>query len=98
MQKVFIAFIILVLINSCNTSKQSTDPNNRLSSEQKSDGWKLLFNGTSTKGWHRYGGGVIDSAWTVKDGARCLDPAIKKANNVKGDWDIVTNEEYDNFD
>jgi hypothetical protein len=98
MQKIFIAVIAFVFILSCNSARQSTDGNNRLTSEQKSEGWKLLFNGTNTKGWHRYGGGVIDSAWTVKDGALCLDPAMKKAANVKGDWDIVTNEEYDNFD
>jgi hypothetical protein len=91
-----IAFIILstVLFISCNPSKEAT---NQLSSGEKSEGWTLLFNGRNTKGWHRYGGGAIDSVWKVRDGALCLDTAVKKQFNIKGDWDIVTEDEYDNF-
>ena len=34
----------------------------------------------------------------MKDGALWLDAAGKKANKVEGDWDIVTKDEYENFD
>ena len=29
------------------------DPANTLSTEQQREGWKLLFDGKSTAGWHR---------------------------------------------
>jgi hypothetical protein len=57
-----------------------------------------LFNGRNSKGWHRYGGGRIDSVWKVRNGTLCLDTLIKKQQNIRGDWDIVTDEEFDNFD
>jgi len=68
-----------------------------LTSEEKKEGWKLLFDGKSSAGWHKYGGGAIDSVWKVKDGVLCLETLVKKQFKIKGDWDIVTDEEYDNF-
>jgi hypothetical protein len=97
MKKNSFFLIAAVLFISCNSSKQSTGSNS-LSSEEKRSGWTLLFDGRSTKGWHRYGGGAIDSVWKVKDDVLCLDAAYKKANNIKGDWDIVTEEEFENFE
>lgn len=96
MQRIILFVLACVSFFSCNSSKDATG-NNRLSNEERNSGWTLLFDGKTTKGWHKYGGGSIDSVWQVKDGALCLDTELKKQNNVKGDWDIVTNEEYDNF-
>ena len=88
--------ILMVLFFSCNSSRQNAV--NALTSDQKKAGWKLLFDGKSTKGWHRYGGGAIDSVWKVTEGALCLDVAGKKASNIRGDWDIVTEDEFENFE
>ena len=97
MQKLLAIAAGVALLFSCNSSKQIMS-DNRLTSEEKSNGWKLLFDGKTTKGWHRYGGGAIDSVWKVKEGVLCLDTLVKKQFNIKGDWDIVTDDEYDNFD
>ena len=70
---------------------------NQLTSKEKSDGWKLLFDGTSTNGWHTYGHPSASKAWTVKDGAFYLDAEALK--NIPGEsGDLVTNDEYENFD
>ena len=97
MQKLLFSFIAFLIILSCNSPKMSTGKT-VLSSSERNDGWKLLFDGQSSNGWHRYGGGKIDSAWKQTDGMLWLDVNAKKAQNVKGDWDIVTDEEYENFD
>jgi len=97
MQKLLTAALVSALLFSCNISKQASDTN-KLTSEERKQGWQLLFNGKTTKGWHRYGGSAIDSVWKVKDGSLCLDTLVKKQLNIRGDWDIVTDEEYDNFD
>ncbi|HVM87132.1 MAG TPA: DUF1080 domain-containing protein [Puia sp.] len=56
------------------------------------DGWVSLFDGKTTKGWHTYGKDKVSSAWNVEHGALHLNPA-------SGDGgDIVTDEEFSNFD
>lgn len=95
MQKIVLSLLIVTAV-SCNSSKEGTQ-SNQLSREEKREGWVSLFNGNTTKGWHRYGAGSIDSVWKVKDGELYLDLATKKQNNIKGDWDIVTDQEYENF-
>ena len=97
LQKVFTAAIIILLFLSCNSPKQTAGGSDQLTNEEKNKGWKLLFDGKTTKGWHRYGGGAIDSVWKVKDGCLCLDTNAKKEFNIRGDWDIVTDEEYENY-
>lgn len=96
MRRLLTILAISVLISSCNSSKQSGGAE-QLSSEERKEGWKSLFDGKSTAGWHKYGGGAIDSVWKVKNGMLCLDTLVKKQFRLKGDWDIVTDEEYDNF-
>jgi hypothetical protein len=59
-----------------------------LTDQEKTEGWQLLFDGT-TKGWHKYGGGNM--VWTA-DSSLHLDASIKDAG------DIVTDEEFENFD
>ena len=97
MQKIIRPVVIALLFFSCNTSRQISGVNT-LSPGEKQEGWHLLFDGKTTRGWHRYGGGAIDSVWKVKDGSLCLDTTVKKEFNIKGDWDIVTDNEYENYD
>lgn len=70
---------------------------NTLTDAQKADGWQLLFDGTTTKGWHVYNKKSDGSAWKVADGALYLDTAQKKDWQVVGGGDIVTDEEYENY-
>ncbi len=73
---------------------------NTLSAEEQKAGWKLLFDGKTTKGWRNFKKQTIGSAWKVVDGAIMLD--AKK--NPNGDWqavdggDIITEGEYENYE
>lgn len=66
---------------------------NTLTQEEIKDGWKLLFDGKTTDGWHAYNGTQVPSAWTVKGGAL----NFKKGDGRKG-GDIVSEIELDNYD
>ena len=94
MMRLIVPCFSFLIFMSCNNKTASTA---KLPADQEKEGWESLFDGTSTKGWHKYGGGAIDSVWKVVDGTLYLDTDAKKAQNIKGDWDIVTDDEYDNF-
>jgi hypothetical protein len=67
-------------------------PANVLSSKEKAAGWKLLFDGKTTKGWRSFKSAPFPAEhWVAKDGAlECVGG--KKVT------DIVTEEEFDNFE
>lgn len=67
---------------------------NTLTKKEKKEGWKLLFDGTSTKGWHTYLRDTVGSKWQVRDGVIVFDPS----QPASGGGDIVTNEEYENYE
>ncbi len=76
--------------SSVNKSKNKTSENN--------DGWELLFDGKTTAGWHTYGKDSIGSAWKAEDSTLYLDAREKKDWQTKDGGDIVTNDEFENFD
>lgn len=64
---------------------------NRLTPQESAAGWKLLFDGKSTAGWHNYRAEGVKEGWVVKDGTLICDAE-------KHPGDIVTNELYDWFE
>lgn len=64
----------------------------QLSNAQK--GFKPLFDGKTTKGWHTYNKTTVGSAWQVQDGSLHLDLATKGKD---GGGDLVTDKEYGDF-
>ena len=93
MKKLVIALFPVALL-ACHTTSITADATK--GSLKKNDGWQVLFDGTSKNAWHVYNNKSDGSAWTVKDGILYLDPAAKK--NGAGGGDLVTNEEFENFD
>lgn len=67
---------------------------NTLSEKEKKDGWHLLFDGKTTKGWHTYQRDTVGSKWQVQNGSLVFDPSKPK----EGGGDIVTNNVYENFE
>jgi len=65
---------------------------NTLTSKEKAAGWKLLFDGKTTKGWRSFKSSPFPAEhWVAKDGAlECVGG--KKVT------DIVTDEEFDSFE
>jgi cytochrome c len=71
---------------------------NTLSEKEKSEGWKLLFDGKTTAGWRTFKKDKIGAAWKVKDGALTLDNSNKKDWQTNGGGDIITADEYENYE
>lgn len=86
---------------------------NVLSEMEKKEGWKLLFDGKTTNGWHTYNKpGMIGSKWKAKDGMFVFEGrerfeffvAGRKIElgpvdkALDGGEDIVTDESYENFE
>lgn len=67
---------------------------NRLSGEEKKEGWILLFDGKTTQGWHLYNEGNTPSTWQVKEGELYCNP-----NDIHlKHGDLVSDKEFQNFD
>lgn len=62
---------------------------NTLTDAERAAGWKLLFDGATTAGWHGYGKTTMPAGWQVVEGALTrMAPA----------GDIVTNDTYRDFE
>ncbi|AHF16439.1 3-keto-disaccharide hydrolase [Niabella soli] len=90
MNKRPVAFIILFLIAaSCGEANK----NNSLTKEEKEQGWTLLFDGESAKGWHLYNKKNTTAGWIVREGALAVDTVNKTEVN-----DLVSDREFKNFE
>jgi hypothetical protein len=67
-------------------------PQPSLTDAEKQAGWKLMFDGSSTAGWRGLGMEGFPAAWVVQDGCLRCTGGTKDAN------DLVTVDEYDNFE
>ncbi|MEO6330878.1 MAG: DUF1080 domain-containing protein [Ginsengibacter sp.] len=98
MNKLICLFAAVIILNNCMAQKKASMSalNNQLTAAEKSSGWKLLFDGKTTNGWHGYGRSGISEGWKIGDGIVMLEPD----KNIKGrsGIDMVTDEEYGNFD
>jgi len=91
MKKIITSFSLLLtlFVFSSQTTLQDPAPNT-LTNKEKKEGWQLLFDGKTTKGWHNYGKKGISPLWKVEDGALLM--------SQKGAEDIATDKEYENFE
>jgi hypothetical protein len=78
MKKIIVAVLILLFTQTINAQK----------------GFKPLFDGKTTKGWHSYGKNSAGAGWKVEDGILHFDPEMAKDGQG---GDLVTDAEFDNF-
>ena len=83
-------FTVFVLLGGAGMAQNP----NTLTKKEKKEGWTLLFDGQTTRGWHTYLRDTVGSKWQVKDGAIIFDPSQPQS----GGGDIVTNNEYENYE
>ena len=81
------ALVCTIILFSC---KQP----NTLTESEKKDGWVLLFDGKTTKGWHLFNLPSKSAAWAVVNGELTSD--IDEKNGLRGD--IISDKKYENFD
>lgn len=98
MKKIIGAVLLLVISSCVNISfAQEKVAINKLTKEEKAAGWRLLFDGKSTKGWHVFNKKSDGHAWIVDQGAIHLNPAEMKDWQTVGGGDIISDEEFENF-
>lgn len=105
MRRFIALFALLASLAACQNHQPTAvapppaPADNTLTELEKKDGWRLLFNGKDFEGWHKYAYQPVGKMWMVKDNAIFLD-----AKKAEGSWqaadggDIVTNEDFENFE
>jgi hypothetical protein len=85
--------LLLLLLVTGNSYAQD----NSLTPQKRSEGWKMLFDGTTHHGWK---GAFIDSfpskGWTIENGMLIVEPSEGKESTNGGD--IVTVDLYSDFE
>ena len=90
LKKCFVILLITAISNTISAQQ------NTLTSQEKQDGWQLLFNGKDLQGWHSYLEDKPGKAWQVQDGAIFLN---KNDLSVFEDYaDLTSDSEFANFD
>ncbi|MEO6151101.1 MAG: DUF1080 domain-containing protein, partial [Mucilaginibacter sp.] len=81
----------IIALTSISTMLSAQTPNT-LTAKEKKDGWALLFDGTTTQGWHTYNKTEVGNGWTASNGELQFNPA------GTGRGDITTDGEYENYE
>jgi hypothetical protein len=95
--------VMMAIVLSCGKVNK-TDPKvlfddvtknqtpNTLTFTEKWHGWHLLFDGTTTNGWHGYNMKVFPDCWKIEDSSLTMSTTGSKESQ-----DIITNEKYRDF-
>ncbi|MGI8634576.1 MAG: 3-keto-disaccharide hydrolase, partial [Segetibacter sp.] len=100
MYKILVFVLAVVIAHGCSSVQKSSMKmqDNMLSDQEKKQGWNLLFDGKTMNGWHSYGYNSVGKAWDIEDGALHLDVKNKKDWPANESKDILTDEEFSDFD
>ena len=89
--------LALVVASVIVNAEQNTAGANRLSAADQAAGWRLLFDGVSTKGWRGFGKPAgTTNGWVAEGG--WLRHAKTTGQDSKGSGDIITVETFNDFD
>jgi len=66
MKKYIFAIVLSIIISIIPAFAQKV---NKLSKQEKKQGWELLFNGKNFNGWRQHNGDSMPSNWTIEDKA-----------------------------
>jgi len=87
----------LALAAACSPTPRNDPPPatpvatmNSLTQAERDAGWRLLFDGQSTRGWRGFRRADVPAGWQVVDGAL--------TRVAEGAGDIITDDEFDSFE
>jgi hypothetical protein len=83
------SFEVLSIALAFSSCAFAHTPDNQLTSEEKSNGWQLLFNGKNMSQWRNFKSDTLNPSWIIKNGT--MEPK-------KGAGDILTKNMYRNFE
>lgn len=78
-----------------NNGAIAVDSSNSLSPAEKTDGWKLLFDGKTLSGWRFYKN-KTNNSWEVADGMIHCKPFAENGTNERSD--LITEEQFSNYE
>lgn len=81
-----------------NTTTEDTATATETTATPAESEWVSLFDGSTLNGWHSYGKSAPGKAWIIDSGAIKLNASSKKDYQTEGGGDLVTNDEFENFD
>ena len=88
-KRILAVAVVAAIALSAGAFAQESASHNTLTAKEKAAGWKLLFDGKTTNGWHCFGNKPVNG-WTVENGELV---ALGKEG-----LDIITDGEYENFE
>ncbi len=88
--RILFAILVAAVVAAAGQTCRAEIPLNGLTPAEKRGGWRLLFDGKTTRGWRNYQSKTLSDGWTVRDG---ILSRVKK-----GAGDIVTADQFDNFE
>jgi hypothetical protein len=90
-------FLFLIALAAFIAGAAQAQKPNHLTAKEKRKGWRLLFDGKTTTGWHSYGRDTVSVKWTVVDGMIVFDSSRATTPAARG-GDLTTNESFENFE
>ena len=96
--KTLINWLVCLLLVSHAAVSFAAGPLNSLTDAERKAGWKLLFDGKTTTGWRGYKRDKMPPGWAVIDGVLVRVSGGEGGKGAGGGDDIVTTEEFENFD
>lgn len=103
MKKYFALFILSIFMTATFFDASAVSPvakskDNKLKGKEKRQGWQLMFDGKTYKGWRGYNRQDIPAVWVVENGLMRVD----KSKQVRGDrtstGDIIFDRKMKNFE
>ncbi len=95
---VFLIGLTLQVSVSAQLNNSNKKNANSLSNKEKKQGWELMFDGTSFKGWRGYNRQDIPPVWIIENGTMKVESskAIRGDRNSTGD--IIYYKQFRNFE
>ena len=93
MKKIIILSMFIAATNTINVAAQ----NNVLTAKEKSEGWTLLFDGKSMKGWRKCNSAEMAGNWVIDDEAMKVMRGERAGSGQGGDI-LFGTKKYKNFE
>lgn len=97
----FVAFFITLNCNSAPKKKEDKKEKgaiNALTSEEKAQGWLLMFDGKTNDGWRGYNKPNFPAAWIIEDGTlKCQASGRGEAGAENGGDIMYAKQKFSNF-
>jgi len=94
---VIILMMAVAMIFGCAPKEAKKTLPNTLTDQEIKDGWKLLFDGTTTTGWRGYGLAAFpEKGWEVVDSTLHVISSAK--GEAGGGGDIIYDQKFGNFE